>query len=150
MSMDRTPPIEEQDYLSGVKVVQIEDLRVARGLTRRHVSSCKHKRLFYDERERRIWCGDCETDIDPFDAFEMLVARFAAHQSRLNQMQARINDATTFAVRSIAAKEMDKAWRSRSMVPACPHCGNGLFPEDFRTGPAMIGKDYAKAKQGRK
>lgn len=41
-------PIEPQDYLYGTKVVQIEDLRVARGMTRRPVSSCRHRKLVYD------------------------------------------------------------------------------------------------------
>lgn len=47
-------PIEPHEYLYGVKVVQIEDLRVARGLTRRPVSSCRHRKMVYDDKERRI------------------------------------------------------------------------------------------------
>lgn len=77
-------PIEPQDYIYGVKVVQIEDLRVARGLTRRPLSSCAHKKLVYDHNERRIWCSDYETEVEAFDAFEGLVSRLSAANGRLS------------------------------------------------------------------
>lgn len=63
-------PIEDQNYLSGLTVIDIGDIRVSRGMTRRPVSSCGHRRMAYDPKERRIWCKDCEKDVDPFDAFK--------------------------------------------------------------------------------
>ena len=47
-------PIEPQEYLSGPTVVDIGDLRVARGLSRRPFSGCAHHSLVYDNKERRI------------------------------------------------------------------------------------------------
>jgi hypothetical protein len=79
-------PIEPQEYLYGVKVVQIEDLRVARGLTRRPFSSCRHKSLTYDDKERRIWCRDCETEVEAFDAFVGLVEVFSAGKAQLDRV----------------------------------------------------------------
>ncbi|WP_395175069.1 hypothetical protein [Roseibium alexandrii] len=139
-------PIDEKDFLLGVKVVNIGDVRVSRGKTRRPASSCRHKRLTYDAQERRIWCRDCEQDIDPFDAFVGLVEQYDGALKRLEADRLKLQEAQRFQVRSIAAKEIDKAWRSRNMVPSCPHCGNGLFPEDFKHGVAMLGKDYAKSR----
>lgn len=143
-------PIEDQAFLSGVTVIDIGDIRVSRGMTRRPASSCKHRRMAYDPSERRIWCKDCETDVDPHDAFRLLVEQANAYFDELNKRAARISEAEQFSLRSVAAREMDKAWRHRSMVPACPHCNNGLFPEDFKNGVAMLGKDYAKARLGKK
>ena len=40
------------------------------------LSSCRHRKMVYDERERRIWCSDCETEVEPFDAFMHLVQVF--------------------------------------------------------------------------
>jgi len=146
----KTPPIEPLEYLSGVKVVDIGDLRVARGKSRRPHSSCGHAKLHYDTAERRIWCPDCERDVEAFDAFTQLVTWFARAKENHDRREARIKDAETFQIRSLAAKEIDKAWRSRTMVPACPHCRHGLFPEDFKNGPkAMLGRDYAEAQRRR-
>src|SRR5690606_34525923 len=81
---DKRPPIEPLDYISGVKVVDIGDIRVARGMSRRPASSCKHHHLHYDTAERRIWCRDCETDVEAFDSFKMLVERFHEVQQKLD------------------------------------------------------------------
>lgn len=138
-------PIEPQDYISGVKVVDIGDLRVARGLTRRPASSCKHKQLVYDERERRIWCQHCETSVDPFDAFVRLVEQWKGAVDDAQRDRDAAREALAHAARHRATKVLDKAWGSRTMVPTCPHCHAGLFPEDFTSGIAMAGKEYARA-----
>jgi hypothetical protein len=140
-------PIEGENYRFGVTVVDIGDIRVSRGLTRRPSSSCRHKQLRYDPRERRIWCADCEKDVDSFDAFKLLTEQYHSALEGLKQRQARLVEAEMFQVRLIATKTIEKAWRSKSMVPACPSCQNGLFPEDFKREPAMLGKDYARARR---
>lgn len=143
---EKRPPIVPQDYLSGVKVVDIGDIRVARGLTRRPMSSCPHRQLHYDTAERRIWCADCETDVEPFDAFKILVEHFHDAEQKLERRAQEIAAAEDHALISIAAKEIDKAWRKKKMVPACPHCRAPLFPEDFKNGiKAAYGREYAEA-----
>lgn len=144
----RTPPIEPQEYLSGPKVVDIGDLRVARGMTRRPVSACRHRQLAYDPRERRIWCKDCETDVEGFDAFQQIVEHFDAAAKRAERMLTEAREARAFSIISIAAKTIDKLWRNRKHVPACPHCGNGLWPEDAeRMG--MVSKEWDAARRKR-
>jgi hypothetical protein len=54
MNDERDPPIEPLDYVGGVAVVVIGDVRVARGMSRRHHSSCPHVQLIYDQKERRL------------------------------------------------------------------------------------------------
>lgn len=130
----KDPPIEPQEYLSGLKVVDIGDLRVARGLSRRPHSACKHSNLVFDTHERRIWCKDCEHDVESFDAFAGLVEQYSRAVDNLNRRSEAVVAAEKHALRSLAAKAVDEAWRSRNMVPACPHCGQGLFPEDFKHG----------------
>jgi hypothetical protein len=142
---DRDPPIEELGFVGGVTIVDIGDIRVARGLTRRHHASCPHRNLVYDNSERRIWCKDCERDVEAFDAFEQIVSQYSGALSALERREVRLREAETFQVRSLAAKQIDKAWRHRKMVPACPHCKHGLFPENFKHGCDMLGRDYATA-----
>lgn len=142
-------PIIQQDYSYGVRVVQIEDLRVARGLTRRPVSSCRHKRLVYDDKERRIWCSDCETEVDAFDAFVGLVEVFDGGIKKLQRDRAALAEAEKFQVRSRAAKVLDEAWRSRTMAPLCPHCMEAILPEDVAGGVASASKQLVDAKRKR-
>lgn len=143
-------PIEPQEYLYGVKVVQIEDLRVARGMTRRPASSCRHKKLVYDEKERRVWCSDCEAEIEPFDAFVGIVEVFSGGMSSLQRRRRELDEAEKFQIRSRAAKVMDEAWRSTKMAPLCPHCNTAILPEDVAGGVASTSKSLVAAARKRK
>lgn len=143
------PPIEPQGFLYGVNVVDIGDLRVARGLTRRPVSSCKHKQVAYDPKERRIWCGDCETDVEPFDAFMLLVEQFDGAAKKVERLMQEAHEASKFQLISRAAKAIDKEWRSKNMVPSCPHCHAGIWPEDALMM-GSVGKEYDLASRKRR
>jgi hypothetical protein len=145
MTDHKDPPIEPKDYINGLTVVDIGDVRVARGMSRRSYSSCKHSQLVYDQRERRIWCKDCERDIEGFDAFVILAEQSFFALSEHQRREKRLAEAEAFQLRSIAAKEIDRIWRKRNMVPACPHCRMGLLPEYFTKGVSQLGRDYAIA-----
>lgn len=148
MSEGKTPPIVEQDFLFGVNVIDIGDLRVARGLSRRPVTVCKHRPLFYDQKERRIWCKDCETDIEPFDAFMQIVENFSAATKRIERDRQMVEEAKAHNLLRIAAKHIDQLFRSKKMVPACPHCNHGIFPEDVMAM-GRVGREYEQARRNR-
>lgn len=139
-------PIEPQNYLGGVTVVDIGDIRVARGMTRRPVSVCTHRAMVYDPKERRVWCKDCEKDVDAFDAFTALVGQYHSAHRDLEDRLKRTRDAEKAGLHLLAAKVIEKEWRSRTRVPMCPHCNNGLFPEHFANGCSSLGRDYALAR----
>lgn len=149
MSDHKDPPIIEGQYLGGVTVVDIGDIRVARGMSRRPFSTCSHHSMVYDQRERRIWCKDCENDVDAFDAFEMLAKRSHEHRAMLDAREQKIEEAEAFTIRSVAAKVMDKAWRRRKTVPTCPHCRSALLPEDVENGFNFTSKEIELARRKR-
>lgn len=142
----KDPPIEPLEYRLGLTVVDIGDLRVARGMSRRPVSACRHLDIRYDSSERRIWCADCETDIDPFDAFTSLCENYDAALKRFERKKSDAESAMRHSLFSRASKEMDKLFRKRGYVPACPTCGHGIFPEAVVKGLRILGRDYAAAR----
>lgn len=148
MDDQKDPPIIEREYITGVKVVDIGDLRVARGKSRRPRTTCKHNRLVYDENERRIWCKDCESDVEPFDAFIGLVENFFYKESDLRSRQAKLEELENYNIRRIAAKNLEAVWNKKRVLPACPHCRRGLMPDDFRDGAILkTGKQFELAKR---
>ena len=137
-------PIEPDSFVAGVKVVDIGDLRVARGRTRRERSVCPHRQLVYDNQERRIWCEDCESTVDPFDAFIGLVEQFHAAEQAIRRRQHEVAEAEAFSLRSRAAKAMDDMYRKRTSVPCCPKCNFPLMPERVVLGLPSMGRDFAE------
>lgn len=142
-------PIELRDYITGVNVVDIGDLRIARGITRRPFSACRHVQLFYDNHERRIWCADCESEIEPFDAFEIAVAQWSNATDKFNKRQKLIEEAEAFSIRRRATKVFDDAWMSAKTIPNCPHCDRGILPEDVLGGVSTSCKKWAQRRKKR-
>lgn len=138
-------PIEPQDFANGVKVVDIGDLRIARGLTRRPRGTCPHRNMVYDDRERRIWCNDCESEVEAFDAFKRLCEAWSGATSKLQRRQRAVEEAEHFTLRSRAAKAMDVAWRKRNTAPGCPHCHKPLLPQDMLPAPPRVPKSSPQA-----
>lgn len=134
----KDPPIQEQEFLSGMKVVDIGDIRVSRGMSRRPHSTCRHLNLVYDSQERRIWCKDCENNIDAFDAFKQLAENYDSALRHSKKIHADALAARDHHLHLIAAKNLEEMWRRRRVVPACPHCKRGLLPEDFKTTGTLI------------
>ena len=125
-------PIDEKDFNYGVKVVDIGDIRVSRGQSRRPKAICKHKKITYDLDERRVWCRDCENDVDSFDAFELLVSQQDIAIKQLKRLKDQALAAEAHNLRRIAAKNLEIEWNKRNSLPCCPHCKSGLMAEDFK------------------
>lgn len=149
MSDDKDPPIIAQEYLAGLNVVDIGDIRVARGMSRRPHSVCHHRAMVYDQQERRIWCKDCETNIEAFDAFVIICQHFHAGAARLERERQEIEAAKAHNLIRIATKQFDEKLRMKKMVPACPHCNAGIFPEDVPKM-ATINREWEQARRARK
>lgn len=126
--------IEPLDYIYGVKVVDIGDARIKRGKSRRPIGTCAHKNMHYDQEERRVWCADCESNIEAFDAFTILVENFDRQIKRLQDRESKIIEAEATTLVSRAARVMDAEWRKHKTAPLCPHCSTALLPQDILRG----------------
>lgn len=142
-------PIEPQNYSHGLKVVDLGDIRVSRGKSKRPFSECHHQNMSYDAQERRIYCHDCKNEIEAFDAFCKIAENFDGALKVLQYRQEAVEEAESHSVISRAAKAIDKIWRSRKSVPCCPHCNESLLPNDM-VNPMRASKALAIAKRKRK
>jgi len=132
MNDKKDPPIHEQQYIAGVnKIIDFGDIRVSRGLSRRPPSTCKHRALVYDSSERRIWCKDCENNVESFDAFKGIVEQFHNAHSDLDRKREEVKQSVEHNIHLMACKNLEKIWRGRRMAPCCPHCSGALLPEDL-------------------
>lgn len=134
---DKTPIVETDN------VVDIGDLRVARGYSRRPIMMCHHHQIVIDEKERRLWCKDCEQEVDPYDYIKVFITQYRIARSKLIQERDEIEESKRFSARLIATRVLEKAWRKKNTVPCCPHCKRGISPEDVAQGVQSMDKNLA-------
>lgn len=131
-------------------VIDLADVRVERGIPRNRHSRCKHKRLLYESSDRRVWCRDCEREVEAFDAFMTLVDNFGAMTREVKRQQHEAEEAAKAHVHRKAARNLSLAWSGKTpMAVACPHCSRGLLPEDFEGGGSQVSKDIEMARRAR-
>lgn len=123
------------------QVVEIGDFRLKR---ERHktLDGCQHKHLTLSDEGEFVTCEDCQKQVGNYAALRMLVERWALLQDRADSQRAAITEAASKTVGLRAAQRVEKAWRSRSMVPSCPHCNEAIFPGDG-FGRSMVNKEIA-------
>lgn len=121
-------PIEEQAFIVP-QVIDFGDIRVARGLSRRPYNACNHTNLTYDTAERRVWCVDCRSTLEGFDAFMTMVGYFQRLEAHARQKLDEAVKARDAVVHRIGAKALEGVWRGK-MAACCPHCQRGILPED--------------------
>jgi ribosomal protein S27E len=128
----------------GGTVIRLGPARLSSGRRNRPWPSCRHLDVTYDQVERRIWCDECQTEVEPFDMLMSMVNFYNDENLKLERRQKELKEAEAHSLHLIAAKNIETAWRSHTMVPCCPSCGDGLLPEDFKRQPSMINKQLAK------
>ena len=100
---------------------------------------CHHRKLSYADRGEIINCDDCGMQVTAYWVVGMLCEVWDKEISRLEAATARIRERESKALHLIAAQRVEKAWRSQTMAPSCPHCNRGIFATD-NLGSSQINK----------
>lgn len=123
-------------------IISIGDWKIQRNGEHRIQTEgdCDHKHLELDERGDVVRCLKCGTQVSAFWAIKMISEQYNSSLRRLVRERETVKQAKEENLHLLAAKKVEKAWRRRSMVPACPHCGRGILPEDG-LGSSMINRE---------
>jgi hypothetical protein len=131
------------------EVIQIGDLalrRKDRGYGFTKPGECKHFKLTLDDNGDLVQCDDCKVYVSAYWALKLLTLQFERGQSALKAGWAQLAERTKERATLLATRKVDEAWRSRSMVPACPHCHEAIFPEDG-LGSHTVNKEIAQKRR---
>ena len=93
---------------------------------------CNHDHLEYNFRSRMVSCRDCGAHVDGFTAFSVLLEYWERIENSLKLRMQEMDELEQKSEKRLlkATLEVDSAWRSKTMVPTCPHCNASIFPED--------------------
>jgi hypothetical protein len=131
-------------------VIDLAEVRIAYGLPKPGQRVCSHRRLIYCRSERRVWCEDCESTVESFDAFMTVTEHFHLMEREARAKLARAAEAEAATLVKRASKNLDRQWNGKHpMAVSCPHCRGGLLPEDFIDGGSAVSRDIELARRKR-
>lgn len=113
-------------------IINIDDWKIQR-LGQHRIAAegdCDHKHIELDERGDIVRCMKCGIQLSAFWALKMLSDTYNQSLSRLKRERQALTEAKEKDLHLLAARKVERAWRRRDMTPACPHCGEGILPED--------------------
>lgn len=116
-------------------------------------SRCQHAHMELDDQGGIVKCTDCGASISPYWALSRMAERWERAQEKLRHRIDAHAEIVARDIHLVAAKKAEKAWRTKGMVPCCPHCGRGISAADG-FGATMINKrfderDRAKAAESK-
>ena len=116
------------------KVVDLDGFRLSRkkdcSWLRRNDKSCKHDNITGDDRGEVFTCDDCNKQISAAWLLWKFVAYYNEWTEKLEARKQKIQEDKTAVLHLTAARKAEEAWRSRTMVPTCPHCRRGISTTD--------------------
>lgn len=109
---------------------------------------CQHARTVIDEQAGTVTCRDCEVTLSAF----WVLGRIAREENRVFErirlMRAEAAELETWTPFLRAQRSLERRWRGKSMLPACPHCHHGLWPEDLQGGVSLSLEIARRQKDG--
>lgn len=124
-------------------VTNIEDLRLTRAERSYAPAACQHLQLTMTAAGEIVTCDDCHQQVSAYWALGMFLNYYSRASAKLKsreQAQATV-EARTVVLK--AAQLVETAWRSRTYVPGCPHCGEAIYPADGFGRSPMINRAMA-------
>lgn len=107
---------------------------------------CRHINKTMDSNGDIITCDDCGMQLSAIWVLNQLIDYYDGEVSKVTVRENHLREQTNKALHLLAAKKVEAVWRSRNMVPACPHCSRGILPEDGLGG-SQIGRKLELARR---
>lgn len=112
-------------------VIDIEELRFTRDKRIvRPREECEHKHMTMDDHGQFVRCDDCKVQLSPFWVLSRMLDQYERALSKIAGREQRQSEAERRTVHLRAAQIVERAWRSHTTVPTCPHCGEGIRATD--------------------
>ncbi|POR52779.1 hypothetical protein B0G62_10476 [Paraburkholderia eburnea] len=113
-------------------IIDIDELRIQRQLKHeaRPAADCKHMHIDLDDVGCIVRCADCGAQLDAYWTLTLFLDHYGRALRKLNERERQHAEARARDIHLTAAQRVEKAWRSRTMVPCCPHCNEGIRADD--------------------
>jgi predicted Rdx family selenoprotein len=110
-------------------------------------AGCQHKNMTIEDWGDVITCDDCGKQLGAAWVLREVLADYSRELDKVNARAAQVQEQTSREIHLIAARKVEAAWRSKTMAPACPHCGRGILAGDG-LGSSLVNRSMEVRRRG--
>ena len=124
-------------------VIQIGDFSFeqARRFEVRRRQGCAHRRMELEEHGEIVRCRDCSAQVTAWWALRECLWAYTDQMRAVRAERDGLAKDRKTVIHLVAARAVERAWRTKNMVPTCPHCHAGITPDDG-FGRSMVHRDF--------
>lgn len=113
-------------------VIQIGDFALARKKKTwlPDKNQCQHMHVTCDDVGEIVTCDDCGKQVSAYWALGYFSQVWEGEMQKIEAAKRTLAAERAKSIHLLAAQKVERAWRSRGMVPSCPHCGRGILASD--------------------
>jgi hypothetical protein len=113
-------------------VIQIGDFALTRNRERHFQRNgvCRHMHVSCDDVGDIVTCDDCGKQVSAYWALGFFSQVWEREMAKITARENRLAENESKSIHLLAAQKVEKVWRTRGMVPACPHCERGILASD--------------------
>lgn len=123
-------------------VVQIGEFQFSRKKRDYMDKGCKHHRTTLSSDGEITMCDDCGKQVSSYWVLLQVLDAYTEQVNKLHRERVAVSEVAGKQLHLKAAQDVERAWRSKSMVPVCPHCREAIFPQDL-FGRSMTNREMA-------
>lgn len=110
-------------------IVSIEALRINRNIDKR--CNCTKRSFVVDSRNKAVHCSGCGAWVDPYDAMYELARHYERLENETRELLEQRRKIARYKPHMVVFRKLEKQYRGRKMLLACPHCSRGFFFEEL-------------------
>lgn len=113
-------------------VIQFGEFALTRNRDRhfQRNGECRHRHVTCDDVGEIVTCDDCGKQVSAYWALGYFSQLWESEMRKVEDAKKALAEDRSKSIHLLAAQKVERVWRSRGMVPACPHCERGILASD--------------------
>lgn len=123
------------------KIIDLDQLRINRNIDK--LCKCHERNFVLDTTNKRIICGGCGSEVDPYDALFELASNGNRLKRQVEQLLEQRKQILDYKPWLLTIRNLEKKYRGKRMLPCCPTCDEPFYLEELVS---WMGKEFADAR----
>jgi len=91
---------------------------------------CNHLHMQMSDDGHTVFCTDCKKQLSAYYVLEIMMDSLVEQRELADRLTKKATEERNAVCHLRAAKHFESLWREKDSLPCCPHCKEGITPED--------------------